>query len=99
LSTYYKCTLSVITHKLNVSGLMLIWTFFSCFGMWDSYPEYVDTFQLHPVCKVHVRIYIRNGAARAHLIKPTDGVWVKAKKKICRGHELCSEGCETLRTV
>jgi hypothetical protein len=28
LSTYYKCTLSAITHKLNVSGLMLIWTFF-----------------------------------------------------------------------
>jgi hypothetical protein len=25
---YYKCTLSAITHKLNVSVLMLIWTFF-----------------------------------------------------------------------
>jgi hypothetical protein len=28
LSTYYKCTLSAITHELNVSGHMLIWTFF-----------------------------------------------------------------------
>jgi hypothetical protein len=28
LRTYYKCTLSAITHKLNVSGHMLIWTFF-----------------------------------------------------------------------
>jgi hypothetical protein len=27
LITYYKCTLSAITHKLNVSGHMLIWTF------------------------------------------------------------------------
>jgi hypothetical protein len=34
----YKCTLSAITHKLNVSGHMLIWTFFSCFGMWNSCP-------------------------------------------------------------
>jgi hypothetical protein len=28
LSTYCKCTLSAITHKLNVSGYMFIWTFF-----------------------------------------------------------------------
>jgi hypothetical protein len=28
LSAYYKSTLSAITHKLNVSGLLLIWTFF-----------------------------------------------------------------------
>jgi hypothetical protein len=28
LSTYYKCTLLAITHKLNASGHMLIWTFF-----------------------------------------------------------------------
>jgi hypothetical protein len=28
LSTYYKSTLSVIIHKLNVSAHMLIWTFF-----------------------------------------------------------------------
>jgi hypothetical protein len=28
LSIYYKCTLSAITHKLNVSGRLLIWTCF-----------------------------------------------------------------------
>jgi hypothetical protein len=28
LSTYYECTLSIISRKLNVSGHMLIWTFF-----------------------------------------------------------------------
>jgi hypothetical protein len=28
LSIYYKCTPSAITHKLNVSGHMMIWTFF-----------------------------------------------------------------------
>jgi hypothetical protein len=28
LNTYCNCTLSAITHKLNVSGHMLIWTFF-----------------------------------------------------------------------
>jgi hypothetical protein len=28
LSTYCKCTLSAITHKLNVSGHMLLWIFF-----------------------------------------------------------------------
>jgi hypothetical protein len=33
LSTYYKCTLSAINLKLNVSGYTLIWTFFSRFGM------------------------------------------------------------------
>jgi hypothetical protein len=27
LGTYYRFTLSVITHKLNVSGHMLVWTF------------------------------------------------------------------------
>jgi hypothetical protein len=49
LSIYYKCALSAITHRLNVSGHMLIWTFFSCFDMWNSYPKFVCTFQLHPV--------------------------------------------------
>jgi hypothetical protein len=28
LSTYYKCTFSAVTHKLHVSGHVLIWTFF-----------------------------------------------------------------------
>jgi hypothetical protein len=27
-STYYKCTLSAINRRLNVSGHLLIWTFF-----------------------------------------------------------------------
>jgi hypothetical protein len=31
LNTYYKCTLSTVTHKLNVSGHMLIRTFFLVF--------------------------------------------------------------------
>jgi hypothetical protein len=26
--TYYKCTLSAVTHKLNVSGYILVWKFF-----------------------------------------------------------------------
>jgi hypothetical protein len=26
LSNYYKCTHSAVTHKLNVSGRLLIWT-------------------------------------------------------------------------
>jgi hypothetical protein len=25
--TYYKCTLWAVTHKLNASGYMLVWTF------------------------------------------------------------------------
>jgi hypothetical protein len=28
LNTYYKCNLSAITHKRNISGHVLIWTFF-----------------------------------------------------------------------
>jgi hypothetical protein len=31
LSTYYKYIISAITHKLNVSGHVLIWTFFFLF--------------------------------------------------------------------
>jgi hypothetical protein len=41
--------ISVIIRKLNVSGHMLIWTFFSCNGMRNSCLEFVHTFQLHPV--------------------------------------------------
>jgi hypothetical protein len=40
LSTYYKCTLSTITHKLNISGHILIRTFF--FFFW--YVEFVPKF-------------------------------------------------------
>jgi hypothetical protein len=35
LNTYYKCTLSAIKYKLNVSRHMLIWIFFYCFDMWN----------------------------------------------------------------
>jgi hypothetical protein len=64
LSTYYKCTISAITHKLNVSGHMLIWTFFSCFGAWNSCPNFVGTFQLHPV---YIRKYMRDQSLRSWL--------------------------------
>jgi hypothetical protein len=46
LITYYKCTLSAITYKLNVFGHMLIWTF--VFSL-VSCPMFVRTFQLHSV--------------------------------------------------
>jgi hypothetical protein len=36
LSLYYKCILSAITDKLNVSKHMLIRAFFSCSGMLNS---------------------------------------------------------------
>jgi hypothetical protein len=45
LSIYYKCTLSAVTHKLNISGHMLIWTLF----LWNSCQKFVRTFQLHSV--------------------------------------------------
>jgi hypothetical protein len=47
LSTCYKCTLTAVTHKLHVHGHMLIWTFFSCFGLWNSCQKYFLIFQLH----------------------------------------------------
>jgi hypothetical protein len=40
VSTYYKCTFAAVTYNLNVSSLILIWSFFL-----DS----VHNFQLHPV--------------------------------------------------
>jgi hypothetical protein len=39
---------SAVTHKLNVSGHMLICSFF-LFGMWNSCPKFVPTFELHSV--------------------------------------------------
>jgi hypothetical protein len=48
LSTYYKLTLSDKTHKLNVSGQMLLRSFF-LLGMWNSYRKIIRNFQLHPV--------------------------------------------------
>jgi hypothetical protein len=47
-STCYKYTLSAITHKFNVPWRMLIRTF-TCFGVWNSCPNFVHTFQSHPV--------------------------------------------------
>jgi hypothetical protein len=43
LSTYYKCTLSAITHKLNVSW-RIDTNIFSFFGVWNSCPKFVCTF-------------------------------------------------------
>jgi hypothetical protein len=72
---------------------------YSGFCMRKWCPKCVHTFQLHPVRKECVRICIRNGVHGPHLMKPADGVWVKAKKNIRWGHELCSDGCETLWAV
>jgi hypothetical protein len=56
----YKCTLSAVTHRLNVSGHMLIWTFFfSCFCMWNSCPKFLCTFQLHPILWTLTRLLIQ----------------------------------------
>jgi hypothetical protein len=46
VSTYYKCTLSVVTQRLNVSGHMLIWTFFLIWYV-ELVPKNFLTFQLH----------------------------------------------------
>jgi hypothetical protein len=58
LSTYYKCTHSDITHKLNVAGHMLIRTFFSCFCMRNSCSKFVRNFHLHLLCMYVYYIYI-----------------------------------------
>jgi hypothetical protein len=57
LSTYYICTLSVVSHEFNVSGHMLIWKICSCFGMWNQCPKLVRIFQLHFVY-IYIYIYI-----------------------------------------
>jgi hypothetical protein len=64
LSTYYKCPLSAITHKLNVSGHMSIWTVFLIllcgtrarslsapfsYTLYVYIYIYIYIFQLHPV--------------------------------------------------
>jgi hypothetical protein len=76
---------------------MFVWIFFLVL-VCGTRAQNVRTFQLHLVCKVCVRIYIRNAVDRPHLREPSDGVRVKVKK-IRRGHEPCSEGCETLLAV
>jgi hypothetical protein len=51
LSTYYKHTLSAVTYKLNVSGLMLLMEIIaSCFVIWNSCSKFVCTFQLRTSC-------------------------------------------------
>jgi hypothetical protein len=49
LILFYKCALSNITHKLNVSGNM-----FSSFGAWNSCSKFVCIFQLHHVQQLRV---------------------------------------------
>jgi hypothetical protein len=49
LSTYYKCTFSAITHKLNVSGHILI-SVFSLVWYVEPVSKVCPTFKLHPVC-------------------------------------------------
>jgi hypothetical protein len=40
-----------------VSGHVLIWAFFSYFGMWKSCPKFVSTFQLHHVYRASFSIH------------------------------------------
>jgi hypothetical protein len=42
-STFYKCTLSAVTHKLNVSGYMSIWTFFLIEGLTERCEQTLGT--------------------------------------------------------
>jgi hypothetical protein len=49
MPNWYRClhsALSVIIHKLNVSGHLLIWIFFSCLCMWNSCPKFVLKFYI-----------------------------------------------------
>jgi hypothetical protein len=55
LSTYYKCTLSAITHKLNVFRRVLIWTVFL---FWYMY-VYVSCTQIFPQASVIACKYAR----------------------------------------
>jgi hypothetical protein len=47
LSTYYKYTLSPITHKYFRTHVDV--DIFSCFGIWNSYPKITRIFQSHLV--------------------------------------------------
>jgi hypothetical protein len=55
LSTYYNCTLSAITHKLNVSGHMLIWTFFSLFLHVELVPKICPQLSITPVYNIFMK--------------------------------------------
>jgi hypothetical protein len=63
LSTYYKCVLSAATHKLNISGQMLTWTFSPVLVCGTCGQSFFRTFQLHPIYYIlstvsHIRITI-----------------------------------------
>jgi hypothetical protein len=49
LSTNYKCTLSDISHKLDVSGHMLLWTFFLVLVRGTRAENVFPFFQFHCV--------------------------------------------------
>jgi hypothetical protein len=49
LSTDYKCTLSAITNKLNVSGHMLIWIFFLIL-VWGTRAQSLSPILLFTIC-------------------------------------------------
>jgi hypothetical protein len=55
LNTYYTCTLSGTTHKLNVSGHMLIWIF-----SFSWYVELVLKICLHLSVTPYIYSYIQN---------------------------------------
>jgi hypothetical protein len=46
LSTYYICTLSAVT-QIRCFRTQVDMDIVSCFGMWNSCPKFVRTFQLH----------------------------------------------------
>jgi hypothetical protein len=50
LSTYCKCTFWGMTHKVKCFWTYVDMEMFSCFGMWNSCPNFVRNFQLHSVC-------------------------------------------------
>jgi hypothetical protein len=54
LSTYYKCTLSTVTHKYNFFGHMLMWNSFSSFVFLNLCPKFVRIFQSHFIQFLHL---------------------------------------------
>jgi hypothetical protein len=58
-STFHKCTLSAITHKLNVSGYISIWTFFLALEC-GTLCQIVSPHLLHPVI-LHVNVLSTHG--------------------------------------
>jgi hypothetical protein len=56
LSIYYKCTVSAVTHKLNVSGSMLIWIFFVLFWYVELVPKVCSHLPVTP--RISLKIWI-----------------------------------------